>query len=167
MGNSPNQPPLQAEFIPPDKDQAPKNGKISQIAVSSATYSGPIPPPSMLAEYERICPGFAARIMTNAEDEAKHRRSLEAQVVNAQIEDRVSHRKESKRGQLCALFITLGALTAGAFTAYTGHEMAGSILGIGGIGGIVTTFILGRAKHDPSSAPPPSQVEAKGRRRKK
>ena len=54
---------------------------------------------------------------------------------------------EAKRGQICAVIITLSTLIGGVYAAVTGHEVSGSIIGSAGVGGIVTTFILGRAKH--------------------
>jgi hypothetical protein len=51
------------------------------------------------------------------------------------------------------LIITLTALGAGAYTALQDHELAGSILGVGGIGSIVTSFLAGRAKQGYASAP--------------
>ena len=47
-----------------------------QIVISqqfSQQFSGPIPPPDTLAQYENIVPGIAERIMTMAENEAASR----------------------------------------------------------------------------------------------
>jgi len=46
-----------------------------------------------------------------------------------------------------------------------GHEWAGSILGVGGIGGIVATFILGR--NNPSSDDHHPKDEPKQSKKKK
>jgi uncharacterized membrane protein len=81
-----------------------------------------------------------------AEDEAEHRRKIENAIVDAQIQNNRHQFSEARSGQLCALTITLVAIVAGVYTANQGHEIAGSIIGVGGIGGIVTTFIFGRHK---------------------
>lgn len=69
---------------------------------------------------------------------------------------------ESRRGQICALLITLSAIGAGAYTAIQGHEIAGSILGVGGIGSIVTTFLMGRSSEPIPSPQPPQPTRKNG-----
>ena len=55
---------LSGEVIDEETDSA----SIQRI-VQSAMYSGPLPPPQMLREYENILPGMANRIMSMAEKE--------------------------------------------------------------------------------------------------
>ncbi|NMA17920.1 MAG: DUF2335 domain-containing protein [Clostridiaceae bacterium] len=45
-------------------------------------FRGPLPPPEMLAEYEKIQPGLADRIVKMAEKQQDHRISLERSVVD-------------------------------------------------------------------------------------
>lgn len=130
-------------------------------------FSGPIPPPQLLADYDRTCPGSADRLIHVAEQEAEHRRSIEQAVVRAEIERVERESEEAKRGQYCALIITLAGLAAGAYTALQGHEVAGSILGVGGIGGIVTAFILGRKPLKPEPTPAPNKTSSKSRKNRK
>jgi uncharacterized membrane protein len=114
--------------------------------LTTSEFSGPVPPPNLLAGYENVCPGLANRIFKMAEVEADHRRKLETSVVDANIQHNCRNSSESRRGQIFALIITLAGLVAGCYTALQGHDVAGGILGVGGMGGIVTTFVLGRAK---------------------
>lgn len=114
--------------------------------IVASAFSGPLPPPGLLSNYEAACPGSAERIMRWAEQEAEHRRAAELAIINAQIEESRREFSEARCGQICALVITLAALGTGAYTAITGHEWAGGIIGVGGVGGIVTTFILGKRK---------------------
>lgn len=107
-----------------------------------------MPPPALLRHYEEICPGAADRMLRMAEQESEHRRKTEATIISAQIEHYNKQFSEARCGQICALIITLVALAGGVYTALQGHEVAGSIIGVGGIGGIVTTFILGRRSND-------------------
>ena len=117
------------------------------MEVMSERFSGPLPPPGFLREYESACPGSAERIIRLTEAEAEHRRAMELAVVQAEIDDRKRESNEARRGQFCALAIVVVSLAAGVYTAMNGHEWTGSILGVGGIGGIVTTFVLGRKTH--------------------
>lgn len=52
----------------------------------SSTFEGPIPPPSLLKEYDLILPGAAERIIAMAENEGRHRQDLESKALNANID---------------------------------------------------------------------------------
>ena len=51
------------------------------LVASHELFSGPLPHPEHLREYENILPGSADRVIRMAEDQAKHRQSLEQTVV--------------------------------------------------------------------------------------
>lgn len=137
---------------PPPKPPPPK-----MVASSLQQFSGPMPPPALLRHYEEICPGSADRMLRMAEQEAEHRRKTETTVVEAQINHYNRQFTEARSGQVCALIITLAALAGGVYTAIQGHEIAGGVIGVGGIGGIVTTFVFGRRSRD--SDEPESSAE--------
>ena len=103
-----------------------------------------------------------------AETEAEHRRLVEARLVDSHCADQKAFHNEVTRGQILATFITISALIAGTVTALYGHEIAGSILGASGIGGIAVTLILGRNARQESGNPPDQagQKEQKPKRRK-
>jgi uncharacterized membrane protein len=50
--------------------------QVVGFAVSSS-FSGPLPPPNLLAQYNEVLPDGANRIVTMAERQAKHRQRLE------------------------------------------------------------------------------------------
>jgi len=85
---------------------------------------------------------------------------MEQLIVQSEAGQGVRDSNEARRGQICALIITLAAIGAGAYTALQGHEVAGSIIGVGGIGSIVTTFLAGRNAAQPE--PTTSKVSPKG-----
>jgi uncharacterized membrane protein len=65
------------------------------IAVThqSVSFSGPLPPPALLAKYNEVIPNGAERIMAMAERQSAHREFLEKQVVagNVASQARGSH----------------------------------------------------------------------------
>lgn len=154
----------------PSRPSAKSSKLISRTVSQSVTsqFSGPMPPPEYLARYEQICPGSADRMLAMAEKEADHRRTTETTIVAAQIEHHNKQFSEARRGQICAVIITLAGLGAGLYAAIQGHEITGGVLGVGGIGGIVTTFILGRTKQkdDEEEQPAPKTSPNRIRRRK-
>ena len=91
----------------------------------SESFAGPLPPPSLLSGYEDACAGAADRIIRVAEQEAEHRRALETAIVKSGIAEIEKQFNESKRGQICAVVITLVAIAAGTYLAMNGHELSG------------------------------------------
>jgi len=145
MSPKPDPPVRQEDIEVPRNETAP-----DRVVISAESFSGPLPLPEVLGRYEAICRGSADRIIRVAEQEAEHRRSLEQAVVRSEMEQEERRSHERKRGQLCALIITLSAIAAGSYTAIHGQEIAGSIIGVGGIGSIVTTFLIGNKKKEPA-----------------
>jgi len=160
----PDSQPIQADFINA-KPIDPKSPAMMRRIMTSE-FQGPLPPPAYLAKYNEIHPGLADRIVKLAEGEAEHRRKMETTVLAAQIADSRATDNEARCGQICALIITIASLIAGSYTAMHGHEIAGSILGVGGIGGIVTTFVLGR-NHSTSEGQLPETAKADTKKKKK
>lgn len=58
----------------PKKEQ---KAVMNHLKVQSMNYSGPIPPPDIIKDYENILPGSADRIISMAEKQADHRRDIE------------------------------------------------------------------------------------------
>lgn len=131
------------------EDQQAGEEKTTRVVhVSESLYQGPIPDPETLARYEAIKPGLADRIVRMAEEYGTHRRSLQDKSIDAQIVDAKSDRKEARLGQIFALIIGLTAISAGTYAAVHNAQVTGSIIGGGGVIGLVSVFIFGRKKQD-------------------
>ena len=63
------------------RDTEPK-GKVVQVAASA--FSGPLPPPNILEQYNKVIPSAAERIFQMAEKEGEHRRYIEKKLVDSQ-----------------------------------------------------------------------------------
>ena len=105
------------------------------------THVGPLPAPETLSDYSAIIPNGAERIMQMAEKQLEHRMKMENKVVGGQM-------LQSNIGQILAFLIGIAALSASTYCIVTDHEWAGSILGIGGLTGLVTAFIKGRSQQE-------------------
>jgi len=128
---------------PPSKPEDERQA-ISRIEAVRAQFSGPIPPPSILEAYEKLAAGSADRLIRMAEEEAVHRRSLESQALDSDIQDREAGRKEARFGQVCGLAIGLAAIGCGTYAAVNGAPWFGGFLGTGGVGTLVAIFVWGR-----------------------
>ena len=122
------------------KALAGREGNVSltvEQQISHQQYSGPIPPPSMLNDYNKVQSGFAERIVSMAENEQKHRHELESHAVKGAI-------TKDKRSQRFALICVLFISTLCGGLIYTGHDTAGSFLGGSTLVGLAALFITGR-----------------------
>jgi uncharacterized membrane protein len=122
-------------------------------------FVGPLPSPDVLAEYEKVVPGLAARLEAFATEDLTHRRDLEAALVEQQG-------RLARRGQRFAFVIAAGVIAAqvvvialhrhstgieGAF-AVLSFIAASSIL-VALIGLAVSTFRI-RSRSDEHDKPP-------------
>jgi len=113
------------------------NQKKIVAAHVSKQFSGPIPPPEYLEHYNRIVPNAAERILAMAEREQTHRHDGQKRALDADI-------KEGKLGQILAFLIGVFTIGCGTYAAINGAQVAGSLIGSGGVIALVTAFILGR-----------------------
>lgn len=125
------------------KESEPELSNTEQVKrvvaeVMQSEFSGPIPPPSIIAGYEEVVPGAADRIIAMAENQAKHRQSIELFEVKTEARD-------SLLGIIFAFILGIGSIIACIVVVLTVREnagaIAGSLLGVTGIGSIVTAFL--------------------------
>lgn len=131
----------------PHEDVALKKIESSHIKEHTMLFMGPIPPPSVLKEYEQLLPGAANRILEMAENQVKHRHEIENKQINIEISQNQSNielakkeMSERKRGQLCAFTITLSTLFCGAVLSYLNKPLAGTLFGGAGLASVLLVF---------------------------
>lgn len=101
----------------------PSTQSDRQILVSQQ-WSGPLPPPKALADFDLIIPGASERILGMVETEQKHRIAHETTVLEAQMGD-------NKRRNWLGAGIAFVAIAASVFTAYIGAHWAVSVALVG------------------------------------
>ncbi len=109
-------------------------------------YSGPVPSPEVLEQYEQIAPGFAERLLSMAEQEQAHRHECERRALEQNIENHQARNREIARGQHYGLAIGLTAIAAGSALAFNGHGLPGGFIGTGGVIGLVVAFLYSHRK---------------------
>lgn len=119
------------------------------IRTELETHSGPLPSPKQLQEYEKCSKGTINRIIKMAEDDARHRREMEAQLVAAHSEDRRAERRERARAQYCAVVVCALFLTAAVCIAvFAGAPVSGTIFAGGTLTAVIGFFLV--QKHQES-----------------
>jgi uncharacterized membrane protein len=93
-------------------------------------------------------PGSAERVFKLVESEQLHRHEMQKAELNAQIADQSQIRQLEKRGQLFGFLIGIVVMGVVGTAALNDKEVTASILGIGGLTGLVSVFVLGRQKQE-------------------
>ena len=121
--------------VPAETSAPALQGEIfpEAIEVRRSQFSGPIPPPDVLLEYNQVLPGLADRIVQMAEDEGRQRRALAARVVRL-----------SELGLASATLISLAIVVGGLIAAALGAPLAGFAAVLVAVTGLVTVFVVGR-----------------------
>lgn len=123
------------EVVGPEAAEAVKAVVVEAI---KSEFSGPIPPPSIIKDYEEILPGAADRIISMAERQATHRQEMERRMIEAEARD-------SFLGILFAFFLGGGCIIAAiimvSLVPQNGGAIAGALLGVTGVGSITSSFI--------------------------
>lgn len=105
------------------------------MAMEQKSFQGPIPPPEDLRGYEEVLPGASNRIVTMAEENSKHRRSMEKTIIEGNI-------SLSKRGQWMGFFLAIFFVFIALFLAFKGYQKLGGILITTTLIGALVIFVL-------------------------
>ncbi len=139
----------QSSFQEPDSPSGPRvPEKESLLAYQQSVFVGPLPPPAYLAEYEKICPGSADRILTLTEDQAHHRHAAEMKMIDATI-------RERKAGQLMAFSVSTLICGGGIYLLAQGNDISGLVALLTPLAGLAGLFIMSR--RPPPARKPPSE----------
>ena len=125
----------------------------TQQTITQVAFTGPLPHPASLKEYDTVLPGLAERIVTMAEAEARHRHDMDKEAArqNELIIDKEF--SERRIGQFMGLGIAAVALGASIFAIAHGAEQAAMVIGGTTVVGLATVFVFGRIKKDTPSTP--------------
>lgn len=133
----------------------PSNPGVSKaIQFTLMQFGGPIPPPSLLAEYNKVMPGLGDKIVSWTEQQKDHRQSIERGGFNGS-------QTRQNRGQLIAALVAFWGLTLSGVVGIWGSPWVAGILAVVSVGGPVAAIVLAntfRPKADvPSISTKPEQ----------
>jgi len=113
-------------------------------------YSGPLPTPQQLDDYNRVSAGLGDRIVTEWQTEGSHRRRLEQTALRAQL-------RAQSRGQYFALVIALVVIFGGLALLFTDRKTAGLVAILAPLATLAAVFAYIERR---SSRTSPGQPEA-------
>jgi len=114
------------------KNLAKRPSAVGQAAAASTTtivsqtakWSGPLPPPAQLQEFENVVPGSAERILAMAEKQLDHRTTAENKSLSANI-------LATQRGQYLGAGVSAVAIGGAAIAVYLGAHAVVSVALVG------------------------------------
>jgi uncharacterized membrane protein len=118
---------------PPVRPQQQLAAHRLQITES---YSGPLPHPNILRQYEELMPGLADRIITMAENQANHRIDIEAYAIPTDA-------RRANVGVAAGLIVFLGFVVGSVYLIDRGHSNEGLVVGLGALASLVSAFAYG------------------------
>ena len=117
--------PINTQQKPSENEKTEMKAIVAQLIANQ--FSGPIPPPDIMAGYDQVLPGSAERILAMAERQPLHRQQGEMLLVKAQVRD-------SLIGEIFAFVLGITALAAAVGIAMlipaTAGAVGASILGV-------------------------------------
>lgn len=110
-----------------------------QFQIQAQQFSGPIPPPALLGQYEEILPGMADRILQMAERQESHRHGIEKQAVTAEI-------NRGYLGMASGFLVAICGLSIGGILLYGNKVVEGSVFAGVTLVSLVAVFVYGANK---------------------
>jgi uncharacterized membrane protein len=104
---------------------------------SSSFFSGPIPPPELLAAYEQVCPGSADKIIQRFETQSEHRMRLERTVI-------IGNARRATAGLILGFVVCLVIVGGSIYLGLHGQPWLAGTLVTGALSAVVGTFVYGK-----------------------
>ena len=130
------------QYVPEEKKEEALRIITARTIKTASTFSGPLPPPSILGDYNEILADGAERIMKMAENQSSHRIDLEKYAIKEEL-------RQSKNGQIFGFILAILGMLIAFGLAYLGHDTVAGIFGTTTIVGLVTIFVIGKRKQKP------------------
>ena len=127
------------QYVPEEKKEEVLRIITALNIKTASTFSGPLPPPSILGDYNEVLSNGAERIMKMAENQSSHRIGLEKHAIKEEL-------RQSKNGQIFGFILAILGMLIAFGLAYLGHDNVAGIFGTTTIVGLVSIFIIGKRK---------------------
>lgn len=124
---------------PPSSLEPADQQDAAVVQVGAAAFSGPLPPPFILRQYDEIVPGAADRILAMAESQHEHRHALEKRVIFGNVDAQA-------RGQWMGFVLGLVGIIGGFFLIGLGHSGWGVAAIVGSLVSLITVFVVGQRR---------------------
>ncbi len=126
-------------MLPAKPENKPVDKKEGHVISAEITehFSGPLPHPRILEDYDRIVPGAAYRIIRKFESQTEHRQKLENRFVWTES-------IKSIGGLVGGFVIAMTAIIGGIYTSLHGQIFLGGTLSFAGLALLVGAFLANK-----------------------
>ena len=104
---------------------------------TSEDFSGPLPPPQMLARYEEVYPGLVDRMVSLTESQSAHRQKMEAKVISSNVSSQLL-------GLILSALICLVSISGGIYLILCDKDISGLASTITPLAALVGVFIYAK-----------------------
>lgn len=111
----------------------------TQVIAQSQTYQGPLPPAIQMEHYGQIDNSFPNRILVMAEDEAKHRREKESELIKRTF-------RADLVNNICGLIAIVLILIFCTYLAYLGNSEHAQWVAIALVASVAGIFVIRKYK---------------------
>jgi uncharacterized membrane protein len=134
----PDNPPVPVEPSQPAASPESKPTMSGTLTAASKTefFTGPLPHPDYLQQYEQIYPGAAQIIFTTFQQLAAHQMEMEKQALD-------SDTRRSSLGIVAGFLIAVALIVGGFVAICLGHDWAGATVIVSCIVGLAGVFVYG------------------------
>lgn len=115
--------------------------ETAEVSIQQSSWSGPLPPPQALHEFDQVVPGGAERIMAAWEKETAHRQALEKRQMELTSRELILVAAEAFFSKISALIFVLAALGVSAYAIQLNQPWFAGIFGSSTIAAVVWAFI--------------------------
>lgn len=151
-----------SEVIEPK--ELPKRQEQGRIQIRRAElFVGPLPHPDLLAQYDKIVPNGADRIMCMAEKQMQHRLDIQSRLLDSDI-------RSSDRGLIFGFVIAITIIAGGFGLIIAGYEGLGIAAVIAPLVSIVGVFVYTRQtrkREEEEKESPPKITSGKAKKTSK
>lgn len=112
----------------------PREDVTQDFTLTAQRFSGPLPHPAILAQYNDGVPGGAERVVAMAERNQQHRHAMESMVVRGGL-------SAQRTGQWFGLIVALVGMVGSIWLISQGHTWGGTAIGTVDVVGLVSLFI--------------------------
>jgi len=112
---------------------------IMEIAMER--YSGPLPHPKILKQYDEIVPGSAERIIAQSEKQTDHRIAMESHVVT-------SGETNERIGMILGFLLAVLAICLAGFVVWLGQPILGVTIFVAELVVLAGVFVYAKTKRD-------------------
>lgn len=129
----------------PEEERPIAKRALQKGNIIATSFSGPLPPPGIIAGYEEILPGSADRIFTMAENEQRHRHDVENNIVQADFQ-------LQRWGLVAGFIVVIGVLVVSGLLTSQDEGLLGFAGVITAVGTVVSIFYYAQGRRQKERA---------------